>query len=345
MGFLDFLNIFNFMNYDIAIDLGTANTLIYVKGEGIVINEPSVVAIEKNTRKIIAVGKSAKEMIGRTPKDKEAIRPLKDGVIADFTLTTHMLDYFIKQVYKNRFIHPRVLVSVPSGITEVEKKAVIETIENAGARESFLISEPIAAAIGVDIPIEKSSGNMIIDIGGGTTEIAVLSLSGIVAAESLKIAGDEMNQAIINYLKNNYRVVIGENTAEEIKIKAGSAVELDEEITIEIKGKSTTSPSPFHFTASSKQIREALQEPINKIVEAVKRTLEKVPPELSSDIYSKGIIMTGGGSLLKGLDKKISEEINLSVRVSDEPLLCVVKGSAKVLENIDKYSNLLLPLN
>lgn len=345
MGIFGKIGLGGFFNYNIAIDLGTANTLIYVKDKGVVINEPSVVAIDKNTREIIAIGKEAKEMIGRTPKDKEAIRPLRDGVIADFTLTSKMIDHFIKKVYTNRFIHPKILVAVPTGITQVEKKAVIETAENAGADKVFLISEPMAAAVGVGIPVEKSSGNMILDIGGGTTEIAVVSLSGTVAASSLRLAGDEMNEAIIDYLRNNFRLSIGENTAEQIKMEIGSAMPLEKEEEIEVKGRSITNPTPIFHRISSADIREALKDPIDKMIESVKKTLEKIPPELSADIISKGIIMTGGGSLLRGLDKKISEEVNLPVHVADEPMMCVVNGAAKVLNDIERYSKLLLPLN
>ncbi len=338
-------NLFGFMSLDVAIDLGTANTLISVKDRGIVINEPSVIAIDKNTRETLAIGASAKEMIGRTPKDKEAIRPLRDGVIADFELTMRMIDYFIKKINRNPLVKPRVLVAVPVGITPVEKKAVIETIEGAGAGKVYLISEPMAAAVGVGIDVTRSVGNMIVDIGGGTTEIAVVSLSGTVAASSLKVAGDKMNEAIQEHLKKNFRLMIGENTAEQIKKEIGTAVKSDEPEEIEVKGRSTFNPTPMFHRVSSNDIKEALEEPVNQISEAIKKALEIVPAELSADIHDRGIIMTGGGSLLKGLDTKISEDVNLMVTVSSSPEFCVVNGTAKVLENLKKYENLLLPPN
>jgi len=339
-------NLFGFMSLDVAIDLGTANTLISVKDKGILINEPSVVAIDKNTRETLAIGASAKDMIGRTPKDKEAIRPLRDGVIADFELTIRMIDYFMKKINRNPFIRPRVLVAVPAGITPVEKKAVVDTIESAGASKVYLISEPMAAAVGVGIDVASSAGNMIVDIGGGTTEIAVVSLSGTVAASSLKVAGDNMNEAIIDHLKKNFRLIIGENTAEEIKKEIGTAIKIenpDDIEEIEVKGRSAYNPSPMFHRVSSNDIKEALQNPVNTMIEAIKKTFERVPPELSADIHSRGIIMTGGGSMLKGLHTRISQEVNLMVNVAEKPEFCVVNGTVKVLKNLDKYKNLLLP--
>ena len=334
---------FSFLSNDIGIDLGTANTLVYVRGANVVLNEPSVVAMEKNTGKVLAVGIAAKEMIGRTPEGIVAIRPLKDGVIADFEVTERMLSDFIKRVVRHRYLmKPKVVISVPSGITEVEKRAVSDSAENAGAREVYLIQEPMAAAIGVGLPVDQPSGSMIIDVGGGTSEIAVIALSGIVSNISIRIAGDEIDADIVNYLKKNYNLLIGERTAEEIKMKVGSAYPLDKEETIEIKGRDLVAGVPKTMKITSSQIREAIAETVNAIVEAVRMALEQTPPELASDILDRGIILTGGGALLRGLDKRLRQETNLSVIVADDPLTCVAYGTGKCLENMQQYSKVLL---
>jgi rod shape-determining protein MreB len=328
---------------DIGIDLGTANTLVFVRGAGIVLNEPSVVAIEVSSKKILAIGSTAKEMVGRTPGEIVAIRPLKDGVIADFEITERMLADFIRRVVKHRYLmKPRIVISVPSGITEVEKRAVRDSAENAGAREVFLIQEPMAAAIGVGLPVEQPSGSMVIDVGGGTSEIAVIALHGIVNNTSIRIAGDEMDEAIVVYLKKNYNLLIGERTAEEIKMKIGSAYPQDEEESMEIKGRDLVAGIPKTMKISSVQVREALSEPVSAIVDAVKLTLEQTPPELSADILDRGIILTGGGALLKGLDQRLREETSLPVNVADDPLTCVARGTGKVLENMSRYSKVLM---
>jgi rod shape-determining protein MreB and related proteins len=327
---------------DIAIDLGTANTLVYVKGQGIVLNEPSVVAVDKRTGKVLAIGMAAKEMIGRTPYEISAIRPLKDGVIADFEVSEKMLADFIRRVVKHRYLmKPRIIISVPSGITEVEKRAVRDSAENAGAREVFLLPEPMAAAIGVGLPVDQPSGSMIIDVGGGTTEIAVIALNGIVNNTSIRIAGDELDDSIVIYLKKNYNLLIGERTAEEIKCKIGSAYPLDKEETMEIKGRDLVAGVPKTMKISSAQIREAVSEPVANIIEAVRQALEQTPPELASDILDRGIIMTGGGALLRGLDKRLRQETNLPVIVADDPLTCVVRGAGRCLENLPQYSKVL----
>jgi len=337
------LGIFNFISSDIGIDLGTANTLVFVRGQGIVLNEPSVVAVEKATDKVLAVGSAAKEMLGRTHGEIAAIRPLKDGVIADFEISEKLLSNFIKRVIRHRYLmKPRVVISVPSGITEVEKRAVRDSAENAGAREVFLLQEPMAAAIGVGLPVDQPSGVMVIDIGGGTSEIAVIALNGIVNNISIRIAGDEMNDAIVMYLKKNYNILIGELTAEEIKIKIGSAYPLDKELPLEIKGRDLVAGVPKNLKLSSAQVREALVEPIDRIVEAVRQSLEKTPPELASDILDRGIILTGGGALLRGLDKRLREETNLPVIAAEDPLTCVVRGTGKVLENMQMYTKVLM---
>ncbi len=331
-----------FLTNDIAIDLGTANTLVYVKGQGIVLNEPSVVAVDKRTDKVLAIGIAAKEMIGRTPYEISAIRPLKDGVIADFEVSEKMLSDFIKRVVKHRYLmKPRIIISVPSGITEVERRAVRDSAENAGAREVFLLAEPMAAAIGVGLPVDQPSGSMIIDIGGGTTEIAVIALSGIVNNTSIRIAGDELDDSIIIYLKKNYNLLIGERTAEEIKCKIGSAYPLEKEESMEIKGRDLVAGVPKTMKVSTSQIREAMAEPVTAIVEAVRQALEQTPPELASDILDRGIIMTGGGALLRGLDKRLRQETNLPVIVADDPLTCVVRGAGRCLENLPQYSKVL----
>ena len=323
------------LSNDIGIDLGTATTLVYVKGEGIVVREPSVVAIERGTSRVLAVGNEAKRMLGRTPGNIIAIRPMKDGVITDFEITEAMLRYFIRSVRKRRLqLNPRIVIAIPSGITEVEKRAVKESAERAGAREVFLIEEPVAAAIGVGLPIQEPVGNMIIDIGGGTTEIAVISLAGIVFSKSIRIGGDEMDEAIIEYLKKTYNLMIGERTAEDIKIKVGSAYPLEEEMSLEVKGRDLVAGLPKTVTISSEEIREALQEPLRAILESTKIALERTPPELAADLIEHGIVMAGGGSLLRGMDKLIAEESGLPVHIAEDPLTAVANGTGKVLGEI-----------
>jgi rod shape-determining protein MreB len=337
MGFLDFIS------SDIGIDLGTANTLVFVRGQGIVLNEPSVVAIEVSSKRVLAVGAEAKEMVGRTPGEIEAIRPLKDGVIADFEITEKLLSNFIRRVVRHRYLmKPRIVISVPSGITEVEKRAVRDSAENAGAREVFLIQEPMAAAIGVGLPVHLPSGSMVIDIGGGTSEIAVIALDGIVNNISIRIGGDEMDEGLMLYLKKNYNLLIGERTAEEIKIAIGSAYPPEEEESLEIKGRDLVAGIPKTMKISSVQVREALSEPIDAIIEAVRQALEETPPELSADILDKGIVVTGGGALIKGLDKRLREETNLPINIAEDPLKCVVRGTGAVLEDMNKFSKVLI---
>jgi len=337
------MGFFDLISNDIGIDLGTANTLVFVRGVGIVLNEPSVVAIETFSKKVLAIGAAAKEMVGRTPGEITAIRPLKDGVIADFEITERLLSDFIKRVVRHKYLmKPRIVISVPSGITEVEKRAVRDSAENAGAREVYLIQEPMAAAIGVGLPVDRPSGSMVIDIGGGTSEIAVIALNGIVNNISIRIAGDEMNEAIVLYLKKNYNLLIGELTAEEIKIRIGSAFPLEKEESMEIKGRDLVAGVPKTLKIFSVQIREALAEPVNAIVEAVRQALERTPPELAADILDRGIILTGGGALLRGLDKRLRQETNLPVNVAEDPLTCVVRGTGKVLENMAQYSKVLI---
>ncbi|MFH1799179.1 MAG: rod shape-determining protein [Candidatus Omnitrophota bacterium] len=322
---------------DMGIDLGTASTLVYLKNEGIVLCEPSVVAVEAGTTNVLAVGEEAKRMLGRTPGNIVAIRPMRDGVIADFDITESMLRYFIKKIHHSRrLVRPRIVVAVPSGITEVEKRAVKDSALHAGAREVYMIEEPVAAAIGVGLPIEEPSGNMIIDIGGGTTEMAVISLAGIVFSKSIRIGGDEMDEAIISYLKRTYNLMVGERTAEEIKIKIGSAYPLKEEMKMDVKGRDIVAGLPKMVPITSEEVREALSEPIVQIVEAVRITLERTPPELSADLIEKGLILAGGGSLLRGLDKLISEETGLPVHLADDPLTAVALGTGKVLSEL-KY--------
>ncbi len=326
---------------DIGIDLGTANTLIFVRGKGIVLTEPSIVAVDKSINKVLAVGKEAKEMIGKTPEHIQVIRPLKDGVIADFDTTQSMLKYFIQKVHTNfplsKIINPRprVIIGVPSGITTVEKRAVIDAAKQAGAREVYLIAEPMAATIGAGLPIGQPSGNMIVDIGGGTSEIAVISLSGLVISNSIRVAGDEMNEAIVNYLKRNYHILIGEQTAENIKINLGSAYPSDrDKQTIEIRGRDMAG-MPRSIVITGKDIREALEDVIVQIVNAVKSTLEKTPPELAADIVERGVVLAGGGSLIYGLDKRIREETNLPVVYCEDPLTAVARGIGKALQSIE----------
>jgi rod shape-determining protein MreB len=321
---------------DLAIDLGTANTLIYVKGKGIILSEPSVVAIKKGTNQVLKVGKEAKEMLGRTPGGIVAIRPLKDGVIADFDVTEHMIRAFILKTHNRKaLVRPRVIVGVPSGITQVEKRAIRDAADQAGAREVYLIEEPMAAAIGAGLPVQEPSGSMIVDIGGGTTEVAVISLSGIVYSQSVRIAGDEMDEAITQYLKRKYNLLIGERTSENIKIQIGSAYPFDEPRKMEIKGRDLVDGIPKTLAINDSDIREALHDPVFSIVDAVKTALERTPPELSADIAEKGIVLAGGGALLHGLDTLISLETHLKVRVADDPLSCVVLGTGKVLDELD----------
>jgi len=337
------LGFFDFVSNDIGIDLGTANTLVFVRGQGIVLNEPSVVAVEKASGKVLAVGSAAKEMLGRTPSEISAIRPLRDGVIADFEISEKLLSDFIKRVIRHKYlIKPRIVISVPSGITEVEKRAVRDSAENAGAREVYLLSEPMAAAIGVGLPVDQPSGIMVIDIGGGTSEIAVIALNGIVHHTSVRIAGDELDDAIVMYLKKNYNLLIGELTAEEIKIRIGSAFPLEKEISMEVKGRDLVAGVPKNLKLSSVQVREAMVEPIDAIVEAVRQSLERTPPELASDILERGIILTGGGALLRGLDRRLRDETNLPVNSSEDPLTCVVRGTGKVLEDMAFYAKVLI---
>ncbi|MBP7162434.1 MAG: rod shape-determining protein [Candidatus Omnitrophica bacterium] len=317
---------------DMGIDLGTATTLVYVKGEGVVLCEPSVVAIEKETSRVIAVGDEAKKMLGRTPGNIVAIRPMKDGVISDFEITEAMLKYFIRKVHRRQvLVRPAMVIAIPSGITEVEKRAVKDSAERASARSIELIEEPKAAAVGVGLPVEEAAGNMIIDIGGGTTEFAVISLGGLVYSKSVRIAGDEMDQAIMEYLKKTYNLMVGERTAEEIKIRIGSAFPLEEELSMDVRGRDLIAGLPKTISISSEEIREALQEPIQAIVDASKITLENTPPELAADLIDRGIVMAGGGSLLRSLDKRIAEETGLPVHIADDPLTAVVLGTGQVL--------------
>ncbi len=332
-----FDNILGLFSNDMGIDLGTATTLVYVKGQGIVLCEPSVVAIQKNTRSVLAVGEEAKRMLGRTPGNIVAIRPMKDGVISDFEITEDMLRYFIKKIHNRKvFVRPRMVIAIPSGITEVEKRAVKDSAEHAGAREVYLIEEPVAAAIGVGLPIEEPAGNMIIDIGGGTTEIAVISLAGIVFSRSIRIGGDELDEAIIEHLKKTYNLMVGERTAEDIKIKIGSAYPLEQELTMEVRGRDLVAGLPKTITVSSEEIREAIAGPVSAILEATRMTLERTPPELSADLIERGIVLAGGGAQLRGIDKLISEETGLPVHVAEDPTTAVVLGTGKVLSEI-KY--------
>ncbi|OGX17279.1 MAG: rod shape-determining protein [Omnitrophica WOR_2 bacterium RBG_13_44_8b] len=335
------------LSNDIGIDLGTATTLVYVKGEGIVLCEPSVVAVERGTSHVLAVGEEAKRMLGRTPGNIVAIRPMKDGVITDFEVTEAMLRHFIQKVRRRRFqIRPRIVIAIPSGITEVERRAVKESAERAGARgnEVFLIEEPIAAAIGVGLPIQEPIGNMIIDIGGGTTEIAVISLAGTVFSKSIRIGGDEMDDAIIEYLKKTYNLMVGERTSEDIKIKIGSAYPQEEELTLDVKGRDLIAGLPKTVTITSEEIREALQEPIRAILEITKISLERTPPELAADLIDRGIVMAGGGSLLRGLDRLIAEETGLPVHIADDPLTAVANGTGKVLNEIKYLKRVTVPI-
>ena len=334
---------FNFMGRDMAVDLGTANTLVYVRGRGIVLNEPSVVALNTKTNAILAVGSEAKKMIGRTPGHILAIRPLKDGVIADFDVTEKMLRYFIQKVHKRRVLaKPRVVVCVPSGITGVEQRAVEEATIAAGARSAFIIEEPMAAAIGAGLPVHEPTGNMVVDIGGGTTEVAVISLGGIVTSLSIRIGGDELDEAIIAYIKKEYSLMLGERTAEEIKMHIGSAFPLPDEPYAEIRGRDLVTGLPKTIQISTEEIRRAIEEPVNSIVDSVKATLDKTPPELAADIMDKGIVLTGGGALLKGLDERLKHETGMPIHVTDNPLSCVAVGSGKCLEEFEALKRVLI---
>ena len=327
---------------DLAIDLGTANTLIYVRGHGVVLDEPSVVAINANDGRPVAVGMEAKRMMGRTPNHIKAIRPLKDGVIADFEVCEKMLRYFIQKVHGSQWSKPRMVICVPSGITGVEQRAVQDAAEYAGARKPVhIIEEPMAAAIGADMPVHEPSGNMIVDIGGGTTEVAVISLGGIVTAQSIRVAGDELDDAVLQYVKKEFSLAIGDRTAEEIKIQMGSAWPLELELTADIRGRDLISGLPRTIQVTTEQVREALAEPISAIVDAVKTTLDKTPPELAADIMEDGITITGGGALLGGLDQRLLHETGMPIRIADEPLYSVVIGSGRALENIDAMRGLM----
>ena len=319
-----------------GIDLGTANTLVHVKGRGIVLREPSVVAIKKDNGEVLAVGEEAKQMIGKTPGNIVAIRPMKEGVIADFDVTQAMLKYFIKKaINSSSFSRPRVVVGVPSGVTEVEKRAVIDAAQQAGAREAYLIEEPMAAAIGAGLPVEEATGNMVVDIGGGTTEIAVISLGGIVASRSIRIGGDEMDNSIVLHIKKLYNLMIGERTAEEIKINIGTAIVTQDDKSMDIRGRDLVTGLPKTITIKASEIREALADPIKKIIDAVKDTLDKTPPELGADIMDHGIMMTGGGALLRNFDKLIAKETGMPVIIADDPLSCVGEGTGRALEDLN----------
>jgi rod shape-determining protein MreB len=331
-----FDNLLGFLSSDIGIDLGTANTLVYVKDKGIVLREPSIVAVKSGTTQVLAVGDEAKRMLGRTPGNITAIRPLKDGVIADFEITESMLRHFITKAHGNRrFVRPRVVIAVPRGITEVEKRAVKDSAMHAGAREVYLIEEPMAAAIGVGLPVTDPAASMIIDIGGGTTEVAVISLAGIVVPNSVKVAGDELDEALVQYLKRAYNLMIGERTAEEIKLRLGSAYPMEKELTMEVKGRDQVAGLPKTITITSQEIREALMEPVSRIVEAVRITLERCPPELSADLVDRGVVLAGGGALLRGLDRLIAEETGLPVHIAEDPLSAVAEGTGKALQEIE----------
>lgn len=336
------MSVFNFFSNDVAIDLGTANTLIWMKGKNIVLNEPSIVAFDRTSKHIIAIGREAQSMVGKTHRDIKIIRPLRDGAIADFEITEGMLRAFIRKVSLSWQPARRVVVCVPSGITEVEKRAVRDSCEHAGAKEVHLIAEPMAGAIGIGLNVHEPVGNMIVDIGGGTTEIAVIALSGIVSDESIRIAGDEMTTAIVQYFRRIHNILIGERTAEMIKCEVGSAFPLEDEIEIEVKGRDLVSGIPRMIQVSSVDIREALAECVSSIVEAVLKLLERTPPELAADIFDRGIMLTGGGALLKGLDERLRRETSLPVHVAEDPLTAVVRGTGKVLENLSDYSSVLI---
>ena len=333
----------SFLSSDLAIDLGTANTLVYARGKGIVVSEPSIVAVNKITAKVEAVGKDAKEMLGRTPGNIVAIRPMKDGVIADFEITEKMLSYFIRKAHnRNTLVRPRIIVGIPSEVTQVEKRAVKDSALKAKASEVYLVDQAMAAAIGAGLPITEPSGNMVVDIGGGTTDIAVISLAGIVYSKSVRVAGNEMDEAIIQYIKKKYNLLIGERSAEQVKLEIGSAFPLDEPMTMEIKGRDLIEGIPKTVTVTDAEIREALNEPISLIVNAVRIALERTPPELSADIVDRGIVLTGGGSLLKSLDKLLREETGLPVSVAEDPLSSVVLGTGNMLSDFDRLRKISL---
>ena len=332
----------SFLSKDVGIDLGTANTLVYMKGKGIIMREPSVVAVDTKTDEVRCVGGEAKAVIGRTPGSIVAVRPLKDGVIADFDITANMLENFLKKACGNSmFSRPRVVICIPSGVTEVERRAVKEASLKAGARQVRVIEEPMAAAIGAGLPISEPSGSMVVDIGGGTSEVAVISLGGIVAARSVRVGGDEFDQSIIAYIKRKYNLLIGERTAEQIKIEIGSAFELDQETSMDIKGRNLVDGLPKNITVHSEEVREALEESLQKITDAIKETLERTPPELSADIIDHGIMLTGGGALLRGLDQLINRETGIDVHVAENPLDCVAVGAGAVLDHLDILSDVL----
>jgi rod shape-determining protein MreB len=333
MGFLGYFN--GFGGRDMAVDLGTANTLVYVRGRGIVLSEPSVVAIDQRSGEVHAVGVEAKRMLGRTPGTISAIRPLKDGVIADFDVTEQMLRHFIQKVHQHRFAHPRVVVCVPSGVTGVEKRAVEEATLSAGAREAHLIEEPMAAAIGAGLPVSEPTGNMIVDVGGGTTEVAVISLGGIVVSQSLRVGGDEMDEAIISHIKKDYKLLIGQQTAEEIKLEVGSAFQLKEEVQAEVRGRDMLTGLPKTVVLSSDEVRHALEDPVSQIVDAIRSTLDKTPPELAADIMDRGIVLAGGGALLTGLDERLRHETQMPTQLAESPLTCVAVGSGRSLEVLE----------
>jgi rod shape-determining protein MreB len=328
--------IFKLFSNDMGMDLGTATVLVYVKGQGIVLCEPSVVAVDKDTKEVLAIGAEAKRMLGKTPSNIVAVRPLRNGVIADFEITEKMIRYFIQKVHNTKtLLHPRIVIGVPSGITEVERRAVRESALQAGAREIYLIEEPMAAAIGAGIEIHQPKGNMIVDIGGGTTEVGVISLGGMVVSKSIDIAGDELDEAIIQYFRRRYNLFIGENTAEEIKIRIGSVYPLEEELSMEVRGRDQVTGLPKTITVTSEEIRSALMEPVSAIIGLIKDALENTPAELAADLVETGITLAGGGALLRGIDKLISKETGLSVRIADDPITCVVRGTGKYLEELD----------
>ena len=330
-----FRNLTGFGGRDMAVDLGTANTLVYVRGRGIVLSEPSVVAVDTTTGEVHAVGVDAKRMLGRTPGNIQAIRPLKDGVIADFDVTEEMLRHFIQRVHQNRFAHPRVVVCVPSGVTGVEKRAVEEACLSAGARQAYLIEEPMAAAIGAGLPVADPTGSMILDIGGGTSEVAVISMGGIVVSESTRVGGDELDEAIINYCKHHHKLLIGQGTAEEVKLEIGSATDLPSPMETEIRGRDLVTGLPKTISLTSDEVRAAIEEPVSQIVAAVKDTLDRTPPELAGDIMDRGITLAGGGALLRGMDQRLREECEMPCQVTESPLTCVAVGSGRSLEEFE----------
>lgn len=341
-----FNHLLGIFSHDLGIDLGTANTLVYIHGQGIVINEPSVVAINQKTKEVLAIGEDARKMVGRTPSHIVAIKPLVDGVVSDFEVTEQMLKYFIGKIHKQRFSlipRPRVVIGIPYGVTEVERRAVEEAAINAGAREVYLIEEPIAAAIGARLPIQEASGSMIVDIGGGTTEVAVISLGGIVASRSLRIAGDELNEDIKEFAREQLGLMLGDRTSEKIKIETAAAIPLKETLKTAMRGRDLVTGLPKEIIVSDEQIRKAIHKSVSQIVDAIKATIEETPPELVADIMERGIVLAGGGALLRGLDKLISESTKTEVQIADDPLTCVVRGTGVVLEDIDALKNVLLP--